>query len=101
MTFMGLEESGRTWGNTAIVSFDTVGLQECAKSDLEILPAILERLREPTWDVPLEVINRIQAELIKAINDVWERICSLNGLHCCPISSGYAVRSAKNGPRDG
>ena len=58
-------------GSTAIVSFDKVGLQECIKTDLEILPAILERLREPTWDVPLEVINRIQAELIKSINDVW------------------------------
>ena len=57
-------------GETVVVRFEA-GIEECAKSDLEKLSSVWEAISETQWDVPLEVINRIQGEAIKSINEQW------------------------------
>lgn len=57
-------------GATAVVRFGH-GIEELTKKDLECIASLLQRLTEPNWDVPLEVINRIQAESIVSVNDAW------------------------------
>lgn len=57
-------------GVTAVIRFNH-GVEECEKIDLEYLPSLIERLQRSPWDVPLEVVNRIQAEAITSVNDAW------------------------------
>ncbi|MCO6436684.1 MAG: DEAD/DEAH box helicase family protein [Phycisphaerae bacterium] len=57
-------------GATAVVRFGH-GVEECDKSLLNRLPSLVERSARSPWDVPLEVVNRIQAEAIISINDAW------------------------------
>ncbi|MFC1805393.1 DEAD/DEAH box helicase [Planctomycetota bacterium] len=57
-------------GETAVVRFDQ-RIEECATSDLELLPPLIRRMGAAEWDVPLEVINRVQAEAITSVNSAW------------------------------
>jgi ERCC4-related helicase len=57
-------------GLTAIVRF-AHGVEECKKSDLQTRRPIASRVRNASWDLPLEVINRVQAESIISINNSW------------------------------
>ena len=50
-------------GATVIVRFGH-GVEECAKDDLHIVPSLSSRVGQPAWDVPLGVVNRLQAEAI-------------------------------------
>lgn len=58
-------------GATVLAAFDNGHLHECVKSDLTRLLSLAERINEPVWNSPLEVINRVQAEAICSINDAW------------------------------
>lgn len=60
-------------GATAVVRFEH-GVEECQKRDLEALPSLFERLRRSDWDVPLEVVNRVQVEAIVSVNELRSRI---------------------------
>lgn len=55
---------------TVVVRF-AHGIEECAASDLEGVRGIEKRLADEAWDIPLEVINRVQAEAIRSVNDTW------------------------------
>lgn len=55
---------------TSVVRF-AHGIEECAISDLERVRGFEERVSDTTWDTPLEVVNRIQAEAILSVNDAW------------------------------
>lgn len=57
-------------GATVVVRFKH-GIEEVAKSDLERTASLEQLLTGPSWNVPLEVINRIQAECIVSINNAW------------------------------
>jgi SNF2 family DNA or RNA helicase len=57
-------------GVTVLVRFEH-GVEECKKSDLEARLSLIERLQRSPWDVPLEVISRIQAEAIVSVNEAW------------------------------
>lgn len=57
-------------GPTAVVRFQH-GIEECEKAALELLAGLAERIGRETWDVPLQVINRAQAEAIRSVNDAW------------------------------
>ncbi|MDM8515658.1 SNF2-related protein [Desulfobacterales bacterium HSG16] len=57
-------------GATVIVRF-VQNIEECAKEDLKLCPSLTQRLERDEWDIPLEVINRVQAEAICSINDMW------------------------------
>ncbi len=46
-------------------------IEECAKEDLTLRPSLSQRLERDKWDIPLEVVNRVQAEAIRSINDTW------------------------------
>ena len=55
---------------TAIVRFEH-GIEECEKVELEAVLSPIESILRRQWDVPLKVINRIQAEAIHSFNDAW------------------------------
>lgn len=57
-------------GVTAVVRFNH-GVEECDKIALEYLPSLTQRIQRSPWDVPLEVVNRVQAEAITSVNDAW------------------------------
>jgi ERCC4-related helicase len=57
-------------GRSVIVRFDH-GLEECEKATLTATDTVPKATRRETWDKPIEVITRIQAELIESINDTW------------------------------
>lgn len=57
-------------GGTVIVRYSH-GVEECLKTDLEQLGSLDEKLAKVEWDVPLEVLNRLQAEAIESVNSVW------------------------------
>ena len=57
-------------GPTTIVRFDH-GLEECAKDDLEVIATPLQAVDRGRWDLPPEVIARVQAEAIRSVNDAW------------------------------
>jgi superfamily II DNA or RNA helicase len=57
-------------GDTAVVRFGQK-IEECAKADLTPVPSLLQRIEKEAWDIPLEVISRIQAEAIRSVNDTW------------------------------
>src|SRR5437879_3555194 len=58
------------YGPTVIVRFSH-GLEECAKEDLTYVATLPAKIRSDIWDVPLEVIQRVQAEAILSVNDTW------------------------------
>jgi ERCC4-related helicase len=57
-------------GATLVVRF-AHGIEECEAAQLEIVAAPLQVFDREEWDVPLEVINRLQAEAIVSANDTW------------------------------
>lgn len=57
-------------GLTVLARFDH-GYEEVAKSDLEQVVSPLQGLERETWDSPLEVVTRVQAEAIRSVNDTW------------------------------
>lgn len=57
-------------GATVVVRFGQV-IQECARADLVAIPAFSEQIERQVWDVPLEVMSRLQAEAITSVNDAW------------------------------
>ena len=57
-------------GPTVVVRF-AHGIEECVASDLEGIKGIEKRIADEAWDIPLEVINRVQAEAIRSVNDTW------------------------------
>jgi hypothetical protein len=57
-------------GETAVVRF-TLSIQECLKRELTLVRSLQERMAAETWDVPLEVIARVQAAAICSVNDTW------------------------------
>lgn len=57
-------------GDTAIVRF-AHGLEECPTSSLQRILSLRERIASGTWDSPLAVVARLQAEAIRSVNDAW------------------------------
>ena len=57
-------------GDTIVVRFEA-GVQICLGSDLEPIRSFTDKLDAPVWDPPLEVVNRLQAESIRSVNDAW------------------------------
>ena len=57
-------------GVTVLVRFDH-GYEEIAKAGLERLRTPLQVVGMDSWDSPLEVVARVQAEAIRAVNDAW------------------------------
>ena len=57
-------------GATLVVRF-THGIEECESADLEVVAAPHQALDREQWDIPLEVVNRVQAEAILSVNDTW------------------------------
>ena len=57
-------------GSTLVVRF-AHGIEECEAADLEPVAAPSQVFDRDEWDVPLEVINRLQAEAILSVNDAW------------------------------
>jgi ERCC4-related helicase len=57
-------------GETVVVRFGQ-SIQECAREDLNEVPSLLKRINSENWDIPLELINRVQAEAISSINNTW------------------------------
>lgn len=57
-------------GQTVIIRFDH-GLEECEKSGIQLLTDVLTKASQSVWDVPLQVINRVQALAIRSVNDMW------------------------------
>lgn len=57
-------------GDTVVVRFGQE-IKECAKEDLTPVLSLLQRMEKEEWDIPLEVINRIQGEAIRSVNDTW------------------------------
>jgi superfamily II DNA or RNA helicase len=56
--------------HTAIVRFEH-GLEECALSDLALRASPSQAIEATSWDAPLEVITRAQAESIRSVNNSW------------------------------
>ena len=57
-------------GATLVVRF-AHGIEECESADLEVVAAPHEAVDRDEWDIPLEVVNRLQAEAILSVNDTW------------------------------
>jgi ERCC4-related helicase len=57
-------------GDSLVVRFDH-GIEECEKSSLRETADPRVRARGDRWDLPLEVVNRIQAWTIRSMNDSW------------------------------
>lgn len=57
-------------GSTAIVRFDS-GLEEVDRRQLTVLESPLTAFQQEQWHVPLQVTARIQAEVVRSVNDTW------------------------------
>ena len=77
-------------GSTLVVRF-AHGIEECESTDLELVAAPSQVFDRDEWDVPLEVVNRLQAEAILSVNDAWG-VSRSRGSSCCPTSCGCAAR---------
>lgn len=55
---------------TVLVRFDH-GWEECARVALRPVDRLDQSMLRPQWDVPLEVIQRAQAEAIRSVNSTW------------------------------
>lgn len=55
---------------TAVVRF-AHGIEECILEVLTVVTSIFSRLQDEDWDIPLEVINRLQAEAVLSTNRTW------------------------------
>ena len=57
-------------GQTVVVQFDH-GIERCLPCELVQVATPSQAIRKPTWDAPLEVVTRLQAEAIQSVNDTW------------------------------
>lgn len=57
-------------GQTVVAQFEH-GIERCLRPEFERLDTPLEAARRESWDPPLEVITRAQAEAIQSVNDGW------------------------------
>lgn len=57
-------------GQTAVVKFER-GIEQCKIDELIHVDSPQQSLRKEQWDVPLEVVTRLQAEAIRSVNDTW------------------------------
>ncbi|MCM2372088.1 SNF2-related protein [Rhodopirellula sp. ICT_H3.1] len=55
---------------TAVVKFEH-GIEQCKIDELVQVDSPQKSLRKETWDIPLEVVTRFQAEAIQSVNDTW------------------------------
>ena len=59
-------------GQTVLVRFHGSGtIEECLKGELTPVRSLDDRIKATTWDIPMEVIARVQAEAIHSVNDTW------------------------------
>jgi SNF2 family DNA or RNA helicase len=57
-------------GETVVVQFEH-GIERCKLDDLVEVDSPRKSLRKEMWDIPLEVVTRLQAEAIRSVNDTW------------------------------
>ena len=57
-------------GETVIVRFE-MRIEECEKASLTIVYKPLDAIAAGEWHRPLSVITRVQAEIIRSLNDTW------------------------------
>lgn len=57
-------------GETVIVQFEN-GIERCKLDELVEVDSPRKSLRKEMWDIPLEVVTRLQAEAIRSVNDTW------------------------------
>lgn len=57
-------------GSTVVVRFGQ-SIEECLKSELTQVRSFKDRMMAEVWDVPIDVVARVQAEAIKSANDAW------------------------------
>lgn len=57
-------------GQTVVVQFEH-GIERCTANELVQIDTPLQAAAKDTWDVPLEVVTRVQAEAIQSVNDTW------------------------------
>lgn len=67
---------------TVVVRFDH-GIEECLALTLTAVSGPAQRIHDETWDSPLEVVTRIQAEAICSVNDQWG-VFSLSRINLLP-----------------
>jgi len=58
-------------GQTIVCRFDKGKIIECEKSDVKIISSIEDKIESSNWDLPLPVLNKVQAETIESINNTW------------------------------
>ncbi len=57
-------------GQTVVVQYEQ-GIERCLMSELKQVAAPSQAVVKATWDLPIEVVTRLQAEAIQSINDLW------------------------------
>lgn len=57
-------------GETTVVQFEH-GIERCMSTTLKRVDTPTESLTKAVWDIPLEVVTRVQAETIQSVNDAW------------------------------
>lgn len=57
-------------GETVLVRFGQ-DIKECLKGELTCVRTMEDRIAAELWDVPMDVIARVQAEAIVSVNDAW------------------------------
>ncbi|MDB4671564.1 SNF2-related protein, partial [Pirellulaceae bacterium] len=57
-------------GQTVVVQFEH-GIERCKYDELVEVDSPKKSLQKNTWDIPLEVVTRFQAEAIRSVNDTW------------------------------
>ena len=57
-------------GQTVVVQFEH-GIERCTSAELVQVDTPLQSLSKAMWDIPLEVVTRVQAEAIQSVNDTW------------------------------
>lgn len=57
-------------GQTVIIQFEH-GIERCTGDEVIQVDTPLQSIAKAVWDVPLEVVTRVQAEAIQSVNDAW------------------------------
>ena len=57
-------------GQTTLVRYEH-GVEECLRSDLELLDGVSERAAAGKWDPAVNVVTRVLANCIHSVNDSW------------------------------
>lgn len=69
-------------GDSVVVRFEH-GIEECLANAITPVAGPEQRLEALTWDSPLEVVTRLQAEAIVSVNDQWG-VFSLSRINLLP-----------------